>query len=546
MPLILAFIAAIFLLRGNYFTPPADFVADLGQSVCAPVLEPNQTINVDVDDTKLTLPDGTPLYVEKGGKTWVLMKRNASVPAWKAQGGAPKCRFNNPDYQEKTRIMQIKQIPACQTYIANANLDVPEACRAPVIEWRSFCEANDGTWLSLEMEKIGTVANSTAPNLLNRDVYIGLGHCDGVPSRDSNCTNPDPLVQDALFVPVPGGEGIQRDANGWWPANAQCLNQFETQITDECQALPGYWWYFNVYIDSSLLPANNADTDDLPCWTRLACTGDNTVDGYRRRNAMMDEFLRTGVCPVNTSPDVLAATAGPTPTGAADNSSSTNQTLQLGSFLPNHFAYEWWTPSCKPAIYLYPEKPTALSVEVSPQGYISQSIPNYGQKGWQAVMAYPDGTLNYQQTSYPYLYYEAVIHNLTVPKNGWIVRREDLKTFFATTLPRLGLNSREQQDFISYWLPKLTSGEKWFITLIPREELDKVEAIKFSETPATFIRVRFYFEDLTLSGFGKNLSAEVNLQPPVLPPTVSRSGFTAVDWGGILSNGSCGLTETSK
>jgi hypothetical protein len=224
-------------------------------------------------------------------------------------------------------------------------------------------------------------------------------------------------------------------------------------------------------------------------------------------------------------------------------------TLQLGSFTPGipSFFYEWWTPSCKPAIYLYPEKKTALTVSVNPIGFITESIPPYPENGWN-VIARPDGSIYSSDTNtstlYPYLYYEASINQIRVPKTtGWIRRRDDLPSFFASILPQLGLNEKEQQDFTDYWVPKLAEGNKWFITLVNREELDRVEPITFSIKPDTFIRVRFYFEKLddnNINNFSLNTKYEI-------PNTnYKRSGFTAVDWGGIIANGSCGVGEVSK
>ena len=124
---------------------------------------------------------------------------------------------------------------------------------------------------------------------------------------------------------------------------------------------------------------------------------------------------------------------------------------------------------------------------------------------------------------------------------------------------------------MDYWIPKLTGeGEQWYITLIDRKELDRVEKISFSKQPDTFIRVRFYFEKLdesneqmskgtteqhkntalqqTNNGAKKQFTAMHglgnSLNAPQLSPSLPRSGFTAVDWGGIIGNGSCGVGET--
>lgn len=279
-----------------------------------------------------------------------------------------------------------------------------------------------------------------------------------------------------------------------------------------------------------------------------------------------DVYIRTGNTSGTSSNHVIIL--DPTPAGHPEGpfwayvpilatSKPQANSLQLGSFVPGipSFFYEWWTPSCKPAIYLYPEKEMALSVKVKPEGFITESIPEHGDEGWN-VIAKPDGTIlnnvvarpwraeadQGSAATYPYLYYEASLKQLFIPKTtGWIRTRTELPAFFAETLPQLGLNEKEQKDFLEYWIPKLQEGEKWYITLIDRNELDRVEPIEFSQNPDTFIRVRFYFENLDKNSL---FSPITNYQLPTSP--VKRGGFTAVDWGGIIGNGSCGVGEVVK
>lgn len=69
-----------------------------------------------------------------------------------------------------------------------------------------------------------------------------------------------------------------------------------------------------------------------------------------------------------------------------------NASLQLG-VLNFRVSNEWspFTPACKPAIYLYPERPMELSVQIIPDGYLTQSNPVYND-GWN-VKAEPDGSI---------------------------------------------------------------------------------------------------------------------------------------------------------
>lgn len=197
--------------------------------------------------------------------------------------------------------------------------------------------------------------------------------------------------------------------------------------------------------------------------------------------------------------------------------------------LPPTFTYEWYTPACKPAIYLYPKERTILSVFVKPQGYLTESIPLY-ENGWNNILADPSGIIQHQGKEYPYLYYEAEVKEVKASSSGWIVYKDNLPSFFDDVLPKLGLNEKEAKDFKDYWLTKLNDKPYYFVGLIDRNQLDNLEKIDFSQQPDTFIRVRMFFE---------GLNEYQSVSPLFLPNTPNRNGFVAVDWGGMIKGGSC-------
>jgi len=211
-------------------------------------------------------------------------------------------------------------------------------------------------------------------------------------------------------------------------------------------------------------------------------------------------------------------------------SQSRNPTLQLTAlkFITTS-EWTWATPECKPALYLYPKEKTSLSVKLNPSGKLTYTNPVYGD-GWNSVTAYSDGKLFYEGRTYPYLYYEAEIEKIRTPKEGWVVRREELGRFFDKILPSLGLNRTEADEFKAYWIPVLGKAPYYFVGLIPQEEIERIEPISFSQKPDTFIRVRLFFEPL---------QARVPVPEPEIAPIPPRQGFTAVDWGGILKSGTC-------
>lgn len=207
----------------------------------------------------------------------------------------------------------------------------------------------------------------------------------------------------------------------------------------------------------------------------------------------------------------------PSPTGK-------HPTLQLKALkFVSTAEWTWATPECKPVIYLYPEKKAKLSMRLDPDGYLTESQPLY-ENGWENILAYPDGRIIYQGELFESLHYEAMINKFRTPKEGWVVKKEDLPVFFNKLLPRLGLNKKENKDFQEYWLGRLTASPYFFVGLLSGEEIERIEPVDFSVEPDTFIRVRFYFKDL---------DEPFKIAPPVLFPVPSRAGFTAVEWGGL-------------
>ena len=226
--------------------------------------------------------------------------------------------------------------------------------------------------------------------------------------------------------------------------------------------------------------------------------------------------------------------------------------------------WTWATPWCKPAIYLYPEKPTDINVKLDVDGKLTVSDPVYNENtGWN-VKAYPDGRIQLSDvsnqssvknkpttdnrlltTEYPYLYYEADVTGVEIPNSGFVYSRDDLPKSLKSLMGRIGFNEKETSDFMNYWLPKLSDKPYYFVTLMPEKVINEKERLTFchpelaegspsdckkSVTPDTLIRTRFVFE---------GLDYPLSVAPLANIPTHSRSGFTVTDWGGTLVGESC-------
>jgi hypothetical protein len=190
------------------------------------------------------------------------------------------------------------------------------------------------------------------------------------------------------------------------------------------------------------------------------------------------------------------------------------------------------TPFCfgKPVIYLYPEKPTLVNVKLTIPGEVYISIPTYPTDGWKNVLAQPSGMLTYQGKTYNELYYESKVtaDNIT-PASGVIIPISELKSKLFELTGKLGLKNAEQLEFLDYWLPKLKSLNKPYIlfSVLSESQKESVDHVNIEPKPDVFINFLAYF---------KGLDKPIEIQPLNFPPIPTRSGFTAVEWGGTIDN----------
>lgn len=179
-------------------------------------------------------------------------------------------------------------------------------------------------------------------------------------------------------------------------------------------------------------------------------------------------------------------------------------------------------PICvdKPVIYLYPTKPTNVSVKLDFDGILSCTYPKYNA-GW-TVEAMPDGTLyDAKGMQYDYLFWEGKAKNKFDFSTGYCIKGEDTETFLETKLEELGLNRHEANDFITYWLPKM-EGNKYNIISFQTKAYTDHAKLNISPTPDTMIRVFMAYK--ASDTFEEMKEEKIDIAP-------ARSGFTVVEWG---------------
>jgi hypothetical protein len=178
----------------------------------------------------------------------------------------------------------------------------------------------------------------------------------------------------------------------------------------------------------------------------------------------------------------------------------------------------------KPVIYLYPEQTTNVSVKIAPSGGLTKTEPNYGN-GWN-VLANHDGQLTDLNTGniYPYLFWEGRGGIYTTPEKGFVISAKDVHSFLVEKLTKLGLNQKEQNDFIDFWEPRMTGAPYFFVTFLGNKEMDTIAPLTIIPKPDSVIRILMDFSPLQ-----KPISAkEYEIKTP------NRNGFTVVEWGGVL------------
>lgn len=174
----------------------------------------------------------------------------------------------------------------------------------------------------------------------------------------------------------------------------------------------------------------------------------------------------------------------------------------------------------KPVIYLYPQVETAVSVKLLLDGKLTCTYPAY-DSGWN-VTAQPDGTLTDEKGQiYQYLYWEGETSTEPDMSSGFCVKGEDTAAFLEWALEKLGLNRREANEFIVYWLP-LMQENPYNIISFQGETYTRSAQLDISPMPDTVIRVFMAW---------KPSETEVELPEQELSAP-ERTGFTVVEWGG--------------
>ena len=95
--------------------------------------------------------------------------------------------------------------------------------------------------------------------------------------------------------------------------------------------------------------------------------------------------------------------------------------------------------------------------------------------------------------------------------------------FLEEKLSILGLNNKERNEFIMYWLPILESNGKSLVYFEQTKERELGNKLNITPKPDSMLRISIHI---------KKVKDKINIKEQKLEE-FKRNGFTVVEWGGM-------------
>ena len=176
----------------------------------------------------------------------------------------------------------------------------------------------------------------------------------------------------------------------------------------------------------------------------------------------------------------------------------------------------------KPVLYLYPTKKTKVTINFEHEDMLTTTYPKFN-KEW-VVTANPNGDLYDKKGNYYYaLYWEENGNHKVDFSEGFYVEKENAIEFLEEKLEYIGLNSKERNEFIMYWLPILEKNKKNLVYFELTEERNSYNKIKINPQPDSLLRIAIHV---------KKVNKKTNIKEQKLTK-FNRTGFSAIEWGGV-------------
>jgi hypothetical protein len=180
----------------------------------------------------------------------------------------------------------------------------------------------------------------------------------------------------------------------------------------------------------------------------------------------------------------------------------------------------------KPVIYMYAPDTTDVDLKLLTKTPLSFTYPQY-KDSWK-VKASPSGDIISGKSVYPYLFWEGEIEIAPTdinPSKGFVVTKENLVSFFEEKLTLMGLNQKEQTDFITYWCPRMSEYNASFVHFLFNEEVENYAQMNITPKPDNLFRVLMTWTPST------KIVLVTDVQEQEIP-SLKRNGLSIIEWGG--------------
>lgn len=179
----------------------------------------------------------------------------------------------------------------------------------------------------------------------------------------------------------------------------------------------------------------------------------------------------------------------------------------------------------KPVLYLYPEKTTEVTVNFEKEDNLTTTYPKFKDE-WK-VKVKPNGDMYDEDGKYYYgLYWEENLNHKVNFSEGFYVSKENAIPFLEEKLSYIGLNDKERNEFIMYWLPIIEKNEHNLIYFELTEERENFNKLLIEPKPDSLLRLAIHV---------KKVNGPQNIKEQKLTK-FDRKGFSAIEWGGISYN----------
>lgn len=186
----------------------------------------------------------------------------------------------------------------------------------------------------------------------------------------------------------------------------------------------------------------------------------------------------------------------------------------------------------KPVIYAYAPSQTAINIKLSTNEDFTFTYPQISDLNSWSFYTANDGAITLKDKEYPYLFWESKTEKIEYIKNenaieGNVVKDELVISFLEKQLDILGLNEREQTDFITYWAPRMTQHKYALVQFVVDEGYDNIAKIDITPSPQSLRRVYMLFTPFN------DYPNQYKIKSQILRPTsIDRTGLTIIEWGG--------------